>query len=260
MTIAPATDSPSRAGASPAGTLPLALSVLAVTARPGLESEDLGGLLYAFRRVGATLSLLCLTRGEGGTRNAAAARLEAIRPWELQLACSVLGVFDLTVAGYPDGGLYRQPMAELTDRVSRAIRQHRPDLLLIIAPEAGDRDDYTVAVAARAAAERTGLPVAGHTAPGAPGAWTIDLGADATTARAIQKSAAAAHTSQAETLPATLRRLDLLGDTDVLRWVLPPRPVRPVPSVPSVPPKHHEPIPAGMIPRPRPAMPADSGG
>jgi N-acetylglucosamine malate deacetylase 2 len=253
MTIAPATDSPSRAGASPAGTLPLALSVLAVTARPGLESEDLGGLLYAFRRVGATLSLLCLTRGEGGTRNAAAARLEAIRPWELQLACSVLGVFDLTVAGYPDGGLYRQPMAELTDRVSRAIRQHRPDLLLIIAPEAGDRDDYTVAVAARAAAARAGVPVAGRTTPGAPGAWVIDLGADADTARAIQKSAAAAHSSQADSLPATLRRLDLLDDTEALRWVLPPRPV-PMPRL--------EPIPAGVIPRPRsrPPLPADFAG
>jgi N-acetylglucosamine malate deacetylase 2 len=253
MTIAPATRSPYRAGAAPAGTLPLAPSVLAVTARPGLESEDLGGLLYAFRRAGATLSLLCLTRGEGRTRNAAAARLEAIRPWELQLACSVLGLFDLTVASYPDGGLYRQPIAELTDRVSRAIRQHRPDLLLIIAPEAGDRDDCTVAVAARAAAGRAGVPVAGRTTPDAPGAWVIDLGADAETARAIQKSAAAAHTSQAETLPATLRRLDLLDSTETLRWVLPPAPV---------PPRRHEPIPAGMIPRPRsqPALPADYGG
>lgn len=253
MTIAPATDSPYLAGASPAGTLPMAPSVLAVTARPGTESEDLGGLLYAFRRAGATLSLLCLTRGEGGTRNAAAARLEAIRPWELQLACSVLGVFDLTVASYPDGGLYRQPMAELTDRISRAVRQHRPDLLLIIAPEAGDRDDYTVAVAARAAAARAGVPVAGHTTPDAPGAWVIDFGADADIARAIQKSAAAAHTSQAETLPATLRRLDLLDGTEALRWVLPPR---------LVPSPRHEPIPAGLVPRPRsrPAMPADSPG
>jgi len=253
MTIAPATDSPYRAGASPAGTLPMAPSVLAVTARPGMESEDLGGLLYAFRRAGATLSLLCLTRGEGGTRNAAAARLEAIRPWELQLACSVLGVFDLTVASYPDGNLHRQPAAELTDRISRAIRQHRPDLLLIIAPEAGDRDDHTVAVAARAAAARAGVPVAGRTTPGAPGAWVIDLGADADIARAIQKSAAAAHTSQAETLPDTLRRLDLLDGTETLRWVLAPRPV---------PMRRHEPIPAGMIPRPRsrPAMPADYAG
>ena len=40
--------------------------MLAVTARPGQESADLGGLLYVFRRSGASLSLLCLTLGEAG--------------------------------------------------------------------------------------------------------------------------------------------------------------------------------------------------
>lgn len=278
MTTAPAAQFPGMPGASPAGALPLAASVLAVTARPGLESEDLGGLLFAFRRAGANLSLLCLTRGEGAMRNAAAARLEAVRPWELQLASSVLGISDLTVASYPDGELYRQPIAELTERIFRAIRQHSPDLLLIIAPDAGDREDHTIAVAARAAAGRAGVPVAGRTRPGAPGAWAIDLGSDAGTARAIQKSAVAAHASQSEELWATLSRLDLLHDTETLRWLLPPRPVpaRPVPAravpprpvraraVPAraVPPQRHEPIPAGTVPRPRsqPAMPADSAG
>jgi N-acetylglucosamine malate deacetylase 2 len=252
MTIAPAT-APDLAGASPAGTLPMAPSVLAVTARPGLESENLGGLLFAFRRAGASLSLLCLTRGEGGTRNAASARLEAVRPWELQLACSVMGVSGLTVASYPDGQLHRQPLAELSERITRAIGFYRPDLLLIIAPEAGDRDDHAIAGAARAAATWAGVPVVGSTTPGTPGAWVIDLGSDAGTARAIQKSAAAAHSSQSEELPATLRRLDLLDDTETLRWVLPPLPV-PLPRP--------ELIPAGMIPRPRsqPAMPADSAG
>lgn len=250
MTIAPAAEFPDMAGPSPAGTLPSAASVLVVTARPGPESEDLGGLLYAFRKAGASLSLLCLTRGEGATPNAAAARLEAIRPWELQLACSVLGVFELTVASYPDGKIHRQPVAELTDRISRAIRQHSPDLLLIVAPEEGGLDEIALAVAARAAAARAGVPVAGRTRPGATGAWAIDLSPDAGTARAIQKAAAAAHASQSEGLPDLLRRLDLLDGTETLRWVLSPRPV---------PLQRHERIPAGMIPRPRrrPATPAD---
>jgi LmbE family N-acetylglucosaminyl deacetylase len=231
MTIAPTAQSPDMAAspdmdsAPPTGPLPLASSVLVVTARPGLESEDLGGLLYAFRRVGASLSLLCLTRGEGAAPNAAAGRLEAIRPWELQLACSVLGVFDLTVASYPHGGLHRQPAAGLAHRISVAIRHYSPDLLLVIAPEAGDLDDLAVAVAARAAAARAGLPVAAHTMPGAPGAWMIDLGPEASTARAIQKAAAAAHSSQSDALPGVLRRLDLLDGTETLRWVLSPRPV-----------------------------------
>jgi N-acetylglucosamine malate deacetylase 2 len=225
MITAPTTDSPNTAAAFRAGTLPAAASVLAVTARPGLESVELGGLLYAFRHAGASLSLLCLTRGEADAHNSTAARLEAIRPWDLQVACSVLGVADCAVASYPDGELHGQPVAELIERIARAIRQGRPDLLLVIAPEAGSRDDVAVALAARTAAPRAGVPVVASTWPGAPGAWTIDLGIGAATARAIQKSAAAAHTSQSDALPALVRRLDLLDSTESLRWLLAPQAV-----------------------------------
>ena len=107
MTITQFDASTDVTGASTRGPLPVAASVLAVTARPGQESEDLGGLLYAFRRAGASLSLLCLTRGEGATNNSVAAQLQAIRPWELQLACSVLGIAGLTVSSYPDRELHR---------------------------------------------------------------------------------------------------------------------------------------------------------
>ena len=48
--------------------LPPAGNVLAATARPGQESADLGGLLYAFRIV-ASLALLCSTRGEASPLN-----------------------------------------------------------------------------------------------------------------------------------------------------------------------------------------------
>jgi len=79
--------------APPAGWLPRAHSVLVVLARPGQESADLGGLLYAFRRAGTGLALLCLTRGEASPLNSTrAARLEAVRPWELQLAAGILGI------------------------------------------------------------------------------------------------------------------------------------------------------------------------
>ncbi len=245
MTIAPAANSPKMAGASPHGTLPMAGSVLAVTARPGLESEELGGLLYAFRRAGASLSLLCMTRGEA-SEDSTSGRLEAIRPWELQLACSVLGVFELTVASYPDKELHRQPVAGLIERISGAIALYRPDLLLVIAPEAGCRGDITVALAARTAAARAGLPVVAHTHPGAPGAWIIDLGVDAETARAIQRAAAAAHASQSQSLPAVLGRLDLLDSGETLRWLVAPEPV---------PSQRAERILAAVAPRPR--RPAD---
>jgi N-acetylglucosamine malate deacetylase 2 len=225
MSIAPAPDSPKAARAPVVAALPTASSVLAVIARPGQESEELGGLLYAFRRAGASLSLLCLTRGEASPGNSARTRLEVIRPWELQLAAAVLGIGELTVAIYPDGGLHRQPTAELADPIHRAIRQYRADLLLTIGPETGGGADIAVATAARTAAARAGVPVVARSRPSIPGAWMIDLGSDAATARAIQKSAAGAHASQSEELSAVLHRLDLLDGREPLRWLLPPRSV-----------------------------------
>ena len=128
-----------------------------VTARPGQESASLGGLLYAFRRAGACLGLLCLTPGEASPLNSTwSARLEAVRPWELQLAANVLGMSSVAVASYPDGKLRSFPAAQLTERVRRAIRQHSPDLLVVIDPEVGDPDDVAVAMAACAAARQEG--------------------------------------------------------------------------------------------------------
>lgn len=195
-------------------------NVLVVTAQPGQESADLGGVLYAFRRGGAWLGLLCLTRGEASPLNSTwSARLEAVRPWELQLACTVLGISSVAVASYPNGRLRRYPGAELAERVRRAIRQHGADLLLVVDPETGDPDAAAVAVAACTAARQAGVPVVAGTGPGNRDAWAIELGAEAATARAIQKSAVAAHASQSDGLPELMHRIDLLDGREHLRWM-----------------------------------------
>ncbi len=221
----------------PAGWLPRAARVLVVLARPGQESAELGGLLYAFRRAGADLALLCLTRGEASAVNfSGSARLEAVRPWELPLAASVLGIAHVTVASYPDGDLARQPEAELRDRIGRAIRSSAADLLLVIDPAAGDADDddaaldaaaldnAAVAAAACTAARRAGIPVLARTGPPGrvPGTWVVDLGPDAGTARIIQKAAVTAHESQSSALPGPIRRLDQLDGREHLRWLVTP--------------------------------------
>jgi N-acetylglucosamine malate deacetylase 2 len=223
MTTTPTIPRPRARRASRDDSLPQAASVLAVTARPGQESADLGGLLFAYRRAGADLSLLCLTRGEAAGNNSGSARLEAIRPWEVQLAASILGIGGVAVANFRDGALDEYPTDELTERIGREIRERSADMLLVIAPEAGDGDDAAVAVAAIAAAAAAGLPAVGSTQLDARGAWTVDLGVDAETARAIQKSAAAAHASQSEVLAALIRRLDRLGGAETLRWLLFPQ-------------------------------------
>ena len=225
MTITTATPRPRTDPASVEDSLPRAVSVLAVTARPGQETADLGGLLCAFGLAGARLSLLSLTRGEAAGQNSSNARLEAIRPWETQLAASILGVGAVAVSNYRDGELHDYPTAELAEKIGRAIRERSADMLLVVAPEAGDRADAAVARSAEAAAAAAGAPAVAHTRRGIRGAWTLDLGAHTETVRAIQKAAAAAHASQSEALPALVRRLDLLGSGETVRWLLFPQPI-----------------------------------
>ena len=219
MTTTPAIPRPRTPSEARHHSPPRAASVLAVTARPGQESADLGGLLYAFRRSGASLSLLCLTRGEAAEHNSGTVLLEAVRPWETQLAASILGIRRIGVANYRDGELHDYPTAELAEQIGRSIHERSADMLLVVAPEAGDRADAAVARAAQAAAVAAGVSVVASTRPGMRGAWSLDLGADTETARAIQKSAAAAHASQSEALPALIGRLDLLGSGETLRWL-----------------------------------------
>jgi LmbE family N-acetylglucosaminyl deacetylase len=220
--------------------------VLAVTARPGQESADLGGVLYAFRRSGASLSLLCLTRGEAAPRNSGTARLEAARPRELQIAAAILGIRQVAVAPYRDGRLHQCDIDDLAGRIQQAVGEYCADLLLVIAPETGDIGDAAVARAATAAALQAGVPTAARTRPGVSGTWSLDLGADAEMARAIQKSAAAAHVSQSEAVPEVIGRLDQLGSVEMLRWLVSPARV----------PAQHLPRQAPAITRPAPTSAA----
>jgi LmbE family N-acetylglucosaminyl deacetylase len=221
MTIE-ATAHPETARAFTPDPLPSAVRVLAVTARPGQESADLGGPLFAFRRSGASLSLLCLTLGETHAQSSGFTRLEAARPWEVQMAALILGIHQVSVASYRDGRLHRYRTSELTGRIQHAISKYSADLLLVVAPETGDIGDAAVARAATAAVLQAGVPLAARTRPGVSGTWVMDLGPDAEIARAIQKSAAAAHATQSEALPEMISRLDQLGSVETLRWLVSP--------------------------------------
>lgn len=216
---APATRGPGSCGP----LLPRAGHVLAVTARPGQEAADLGRLLYAFRRRGASLALLSLTRGEASPLNSTCERLEEIRPWELQVAAGLLGISSLMVADYADGGLNRYPVAELTERVRRSIRAHAADLLLVSEPTGADPDQAAVARAVCAAAEQTGVPALARMPRATRSGWHVDLGADAAAARAVQQAALAAHASQARARSRAQRRIDRQDDREQMRWLVPPR-------------------------------------
>lgn len=208
--------------------MPRANRVLAVTARPGQESADLGALLYTFGRSGARIGLLSLTRGEASEINSTKEPLESVRPWELQVAAGLLGISSVAVADYPDGGLGSCALGALTERVARAVTEQSADLLLVCDPAESGLDEAVVAMAVCAAAEQTRVPALARTLSAVRGGWPVDLGEQAARARAVQQSAVAAHASQSDSLPDLTYRLRLLGRREWLRWLVPPAAAWPV--------------------------------
>jgi LmbE family N-acetylglucosaminyl deacetylase len=226
-------------------SLPRANSVLAVIARPGQESADLGMLLSYFGMRGARLAVMCLTRGEASERNSTTERLEAVRPWELRTAAGLLGVTSVTIADYPDGGLGFVPPAGLAERILRTAQRARADLLLVVDPAAfADLDTTAVAVAASIAARQAGLAVLARTVPGPGDRWWVDLASVADQVRERQSRALRAHRSQAEPgrdlpggardWPARQAGPGLAGSfpplpgggeaPEMVRWLVPPSP------------------------------------
>jgi N-acetylglucosamine malate deacetylase 2 len=239
--------------------LPRTERVLAVIARPGQESASLGGLLYSLHKSGARVSLLSLTRGEASELNSTPQPLEAVRPWELQLAAFLLGVSTVAVSDYPDGGLSRCELTALTERVLRAIRLYSPDLLLVVDPADADADadSAMAAMATCTAADQAGLPVVARTLPAASESWQVSLGMETAAARGAQRSAVAAHRSQSDGMPDLMWQLDLLGGDEWLRWMVPPArnqlPGRQLPaqSLPGQRPASSREVTGLVVPRPR---------
>ena len=203
-------------------SLPGAERVLTVTARPGQESADLGALLYTFGQVGARVALLSLTRGEASRLNSTVQPLESVRPWELRVAAHVLGVSSVAVADYPDGRLSSCEPGAVAQRVSRAIADQSADLVLVTDPTENGLDEAIVAMAACEAARAAGVPALARTVSAARGGWQVDLGQYASQARAAQRSAVAAHSSQSGALADLTFRLRMLGTSEWLRWLVPP--------------------------------------
>jgi LmbE family N-acetylglucosaminyl deacetylase len=187
---------------------------------------------------GAAVHLLCYTRGEASTLNENAADLARAREEGLRQASAELGVATVTLRDYPDGGLAAMPPGVLAAHVTDLAARHRPDGLLVFddtgitghpdhqattatAVRAAGTAGLAVlawmlpaAVAARLRAE-TGEPFAGRPPDQADFCVRVD--------RARQCRAALLHASQISPAAVLWRRLQLQGDCEHLRWLLPPR-------------------------------------
>jgi LmbE family N-acetylglucosaminyl deacetylase/uncharacterized OsmC-like protein len=224
--------------------------VLAVMAHPDDASYGLGAILDAFVFGGAKVDVLCLTHGQTWTLHGAPGDLAALRGAELATAADVLGPTRAAMLDCPDGALGEIGRASLVAEVVAAADTCFPDGLLMFdtSAETGHLDHVTATSAGLQAAETLDLPVLGWSlsesvaeqlcqefGAGLNGHQDeeIDLRVNVDRARLRMAS----HALQGPALPggARWRRLELLADTESLRWLRPPRAVakrHPIPARP----------------------------
>ena len=108
-----------------------ATDALAVVAHPDDESFGLGAVLSALSGAGVAVRALCLTHGEASTLGSTV-NLAQVRVCELRAAATVLGVCDVALLDYPDGGLADVPFDALDAETEK--RLGAADLLLLFEP------------------------------------------------------------------------------------------------------------------------------
>ncbi len=223
----------------PGRELPSWPTVLAVVAHPDDESFGLGGIIGRMTSAGADVHVLCFTRGEASTLNETGTDLRQSRETELRQAGAELGVATVTLLDYPDGGLAAITPAGLARQVLDLASRVRPDGLLVfddtgITGHPDHRAATAAAVLAAASAVGGTLPVLAWTltddvatrmtaetgqqfAGRPPGELDLRIRAD----RPRQRAAALRHPSQISPGAVLWRRLELQGDYEHLRWLLP---------------------------------------
>ena len=212
--------------------LPPWRSVLAVVAHPDDESFGLGAVLSTFAETGATVSVLCFTRGEASTLQGVDGDLARIRDGELRAAACELGIGHVELKSYPDGDLSSVDLTTLAGDVAACIDAVNADGIIGFDADGvtGHPDHRRATQAARQAARALRLPVLGWTVPadvaaalnakfGASftGHDSSDIDVVVTVDRTRQSKAVACHPSQAVPGSVLWRRLELTGDREYLR-------------------------------------------
>jgi len=221
----------------PGRLLPGWRAVLAVVAHPDDETFGLGAVADTFAAGGTAVHVLCFTHGEASTLNENHAELRQARARELRQAAAELGVVTVTLLDYPDGQLAAVPPSELSGHVTRLAARHGAEGLLVFDDTGitGHPDHQAATRAAMHAARAGTLPVLAWTLQGTvadrlraetgaaftgqpPGRIDLCVRVD----RARQRRAALLHASQISPAAVEWRRLQLQGDCEHLRWLLPP--------------------------------------
>lgn len=114
-------------------------SLLAVFAHPDDESYGPGGTLAKYAAEGVSVYLVCATRGEEGTLGdppiCSREELGKVREQELACARQVLGIKEVRLLDYRDSTLEQQRAVEIEEKIVRAMREFKPQVVLTFPPD-----------------------------------------------------------------------------------------------------------------------------
>lgn len=215
-----------------ADSLPAFQRVVAVCAHPDDESFGLGAIIATLVEQGTAVEVVCLTRGEASTLHTDDGPLDQRRHTELLAATGELGIERLEMADFPDGALDEVAPAAL-HRVIRPIAEGADALLVFDEGGITGHPDHQVATrAALAVADDLDIAVLAWTLPavvasalndefgsGFVGRAADEIDLRVTVARPRQLRAMACHDSQMADNPVPMRRVELCGDIESLRYL-----------------------------------------
>jgi len=209
-------------------------SVLAVIAHPDDASYGLGAILDAFIFAQTRVEVLCLTHSQAWTLGEAPGDLSMLRGAGLASAADVLGPVRVTMQDCPDGALGELCQTKLARDVVATADSCHPDGLLVLNTRTvpAHLDHVSARSAGLLAAEILDLPVLGWTLS-EPVAERVSREFEVSFAghqddrvdlrmtleRARQRLASHADAGKAAAGSHSRRLLELLADTESLRWL-----------------------------------------
>lgn len=137
-------------------------TLIFIGAHPDDETFGVGGTLAQYAATGVKVYYVCATRGEAGITDVEHMRGYStsgdMRWAELKCAARILGLTDVIYLGYRDSGmpgtednkhpdaLVAAPIAQVTGRVVKAIRELQPEVVITFDPIGGYRHPDHIAI------------------------------------------------------------------------------------------------------------------
>jgi len=109
------------------------MTLLVVTAHPDDEAFGTSGTLARYGAEGIRTALVCVTRGEAGQTGGladSAAALAELRSDELRCSAQLIGLSELYLLDYPDGGAAAWNLPALTAQLGGLIDALRPEVIV----------------------------------------------------------------------------------------------------------------------------------